>query len=380
MFGKDIRHMYDWPLLGAMLGLFSMGLVTMYGFTGESAFFMRQLIWVIVGFIACFITASVDVRFLKKTSILVGLFLFFNVIFILLLAFGVATKGAQSWLSFGGLGIQPADPMKLVLILMFAKYFSRRHVEIAHIRHILVSGLYVLVPFLLVFLQPDFGSAIIFFAIWFGMVVVSGISKKHLFAVLGLGIVSFAILWQFVFLPHQKERIMTFLHPLTDIQGAGYNAFQSTVAVGSGQFLGKGIGYGTQSRLEFLPEYETDFIFAAFAEEWGFVGSLLLFGLFAVVFGRIISIASRGAGNFETLYGLGLVVFLGSHVIVHVGMNIGLLPVTGLPLPFVSYGGSHVLTECVGVGILLAQKKYARAAHKDALSREIVGVGDAPIM
>jgi len=375
-YAREFFRAYDPILFVATLLLAGAGLVTLYGFTGESMFFARQFAWVIFGIVTSFVIARVDTAILKRTGVLVSLYAFFMGILILLLAFGVATKGAQSWIGVGGFGIQPTDPLKLVLILVLAKYFSRRHVEIAHIRHILVSGAYVFIPFLLVFLQPDFGSAIILAFIWFGMVVVSGISKKHLFAVLGLGIVSFALLWQFVFLPHQKERIMTFIHPLTDIQGAGYNAFQSTVAVGSGQLLGKGIGYGTQSRLEFLPEYETDFIFAAFSEEWGFVGSLLLFALFGVVFARILLIASHGASNFEMLYGLGFAIFLAGHGIVHVGMNIGLLPVTGLPLPFVSYGGSHLLTEFVGIGILLSQARRARPAHKSSLDHEIVGVGE----
>jgi len=367
---------YDWILLGVSLFLVGMGLVTMYGFTDDTLFFAYQIVWVIFGVMLALFIGLADVGMLKRTSVLVFFYGFFIAVLVALLVFGVATKGARSWFGVGGLSIQPTDPLKLVLILVLAKYFSRRHIEIAHIRHILVSVVYAFIPFILVFLQPDFGSAIILFSIWFGMVIVSGISKKHLFAVIGIGIVSFILLWQFMFLPHQKERIMTFLHPLTDIQGTGYNAFQSTVAIGSGQFLGKGIGYGTQSRLEFLPEYETDFIFAAFAEEWGFVGSVLLLGLFGVVLWRIMSVASRGAGNFEVLYGLGFAIYLASHMIVHIGMNVGLLPVTGLPLPFVSYGGSHLLTEFLGIGILLAQSRHARAAHKSSLGYEIVGVGE----
>ena len=160
-----------------------------------------------------------------------------------------------------------------------AKYFSRRHIEIANLRHILISGFYAFVLFLLVFLQPDFGSAIIIFIIWLSMVLFSGISKKHLLAVFLIGILAFGSLWFFVFKDYQKTRIISFLNPLTDISGAGYNAYQSMIAVGSGQILGKGVGLGSQSKLQFLPEYETDFIFAAFSEEWGFVGVLIIFSL-----------------------------------------------------------------------------------------------------
>jgi rod shape determining protein RodA len=196
---------------------------------------------------------------------------------------------------------------------------------------------------------------------------------RHLSAVFFLGIAAFIFLWVGVFADYQKQRIMTFINPLTDIQGAGYNAYQSTIAVGSGELLGKGIGYGTQSKLQFLPEYETDFIFAAFAEEWGFVGVLFTFILFSIVIMRILDTARRGATNFELLYGAGLAILFMSHFVIHVGMNIGLLPVTGTTIPFMSYGGSHLLMEFGGIGILLGMRKYARAIGKGELNRELLG-------
>ena len=213
-------------------------------------------------------------------------------------------------------------------------------------------------------LQPDFGSAIIIALIWLGMVLLSGISRTHLFAVIGISIVAFSGLWLFGFQDYQKTRILTFLHPLADIQGAGYNAYQSTVAVGSGEFLGKGIGYGTQSKLRFLPEYQTDFIFAAFAEEWGFVGVLLLFVLYGVLFWRIIVSAMRGASNFETLFALGVLCYFGAHFLLHTGINVGLLPVTGTTIPFMSYGGSHLLAEFLALGMLSGQAAYALAGRR----------------
>ena len=164
------------------------------------------------------------------------------------------------------------------------------------------------------------------------------------------------------------------MHPFTDIRGAGYNAYQSTIAVGSGGLLGKGVGYGTQSRLKFLPEYQTDFIFAAFVEEWGFVGALVFFFLFGVVIWRILANALIGATNFEMLYGMGLAIFFMSHFIIHVGINIGLLPVTGTTIPFLSYGGSHLLTEFTGLGILMGMRRYARPAHRDAMRNEFLGI------
>jgi rod shape determining protein RodA len=364
----------DWLLFISAFLISCAGLVTMNSFAGESYFFERQLIWLAVSIGMFFVASAVDWRFLRRTTVIVPLFIFSCSLLVLLFIVGTVAKGAQSWFDFGGFSFQPSDPIKLVLILVLAKYFTRRHVEIAHIRHIIVSGIYAFILFALVVVQPDFGSAIILFLVWFGMVLVSGISKKHLVAVIGLGIVSFAMLWLFVFQPYQKQRIMTFIHPLADIRGAGYNAFQSTIAVGSGRILGKGIGYGTQSKLQFLPEYETDFIFAAFAEEWGFVGVVLIFILYAIVIWRILAIAMVGSSNFETLFGLGLAILFMVHIIIHVGMNIGLLPVTGTTVPFMSYGGSHLLTEFLGLGVLMGMRRYGRAAHREAAFNELPGI------
>jgi rod shape determining protein RodA len=281
--------------------------------------------------------------------------------------------GAKSWFNFGAFSFQPSDMMKLVLILILAKYFSRRHVEIRNIKHIFISALYAIVPFLLVFLQPDFGSAMIIFFIWFGMTLVSGIGKKHLLIVVGLGVISFALLWGFVFKDYQKARIATFVNPLADVQGSGYNVYQSTIAVGSGKILGKGVGFGTQSRLKFLPEYQTDFIFAAYAEEWGFAGVLLLFVLLGLILWRILRTAMLGATNFEILFGTGLAIYLVSHMIINIGMNIGLMPVTGITMPFMSYGGSHLITEFIGLGILMGMRRYSRVAHRDDMRNEFLG-------
>jgi len=364
----------DWVLFFAIFPLIGVGLVTMYSFTGENYFFEKQIIWVAMSIIVFFALSFVNFRFLKRTDFLVTVFLISVITLVSLLFFGNVVKGAQSWLSIGGFSIQPSDPVKLVIIMILAKYFSRRHIEIANVRHILVSGFYAFVPFILVLLQPDFGSAIIIFIIWLGMTMVSGISKRHLLFVFIAGVLSFSLLWSYGFTDNQKTRIVSFIHPLTDISGAGYNAYQSTIAVGSGKVLGKGIGYGTQSRLEFLPEYETDFIFAAFTEEWGFIGTTIFLLLFGIVIWRILKIALHGATNFEVLFGLGFAIFLMSHVIIHIGMNIGILPVTGLPLPFVSYGGSHLFTEFIGLGVLMGMRRYSRATHREELDNEFVGV------
>ena len=364
----------DWLLLTATLPLLFAGLSVMNSFTGESQYYERQLIWIALALATFFIFSFIDFRFLRSSSVLVALFL--TVIGALTLLFFVANMvhGTKSWFSIGAFSLQPSDPAKLILILILAKYFSRRHIEIADVKHIIVSGLYALVIFLLVFFQPDFGSAIIIFLVWLGMVLISGISKKHLLLVFLSALSVFLVMWSFILADYQKQRVLTFIHPLADVRGAGYNAYQSTIAVGSGELLGKGVGYGTQSRLKFLPEYETDFIFAAFAEEWGFIGVVILFALFGVVVWRILANAFYGATNFEILFGLGLAILFVSHFTVHIGMNIGLLPVTGVTVLFLSYGGSHLLTEFAGLGILMGMRRYRRAAHKEAMKNEFLGV------
>ncbi|MDD5051031.1 MAG: FtsW/RodA/SpoVE family cell cycle protein [Candidatus Pacebacteria bacterium] len=363
----------DWVLFFATIPIIGAGLITMNSFVGESYFFRKQLISLAVALCVFFVFSRIDFRFLRRTRVVVTLFALSVGSLLLLFVLGIVSRGSQSWFRLGLFAFQPSDVAKLVLIIVMAKYFSRRHIEIAHVRHIFVSGLYAFTLFVLVLLQPDLGSAVIIFLVWFGMVLASGISKKHLLLVFVIGAVSFFGLWHYAFKPYQKERIKNFINPLADVRGSGYNAYQSTIAVGAGRILGKGIGLGTQSRLQFLPEYQTDFIFAAFAEEWGFVGVIFLFSCFGIVIWRVLLNALHGATNFEILFGVGLAVLLMSHFIIHVGMNMGLLPVTGLPFPFMSYGGSHLLTEFAGLGILMGMRRYGRDVHKDSMKNEFLG-------
>ena len=357
---------FDPLLFGAMLFLTGMGLMTMYSYQGDNAYFTRQLLWIVVACGALFVAMIPDYRFLKVGNTTFFLYLTIALALILVLVIGEITLGAQSRFDLGFFSLQPSDPAKLVLIVVLAKYFAKRHEQIGDVRHIIVSGLYTFVIFGLVFIQPDFGSAMILFFVWLGMILVAGIKFRHLLVVFLSGALVFLVMWQFVFLDYQKARIMTFLDPLSDIQGAGYNAYQSTIAVGSGELLGKGVGYGTQSKLLFLPEYETDFIFAAFAEEWGLVGVLVLFGGFGIVVWRLLHHALMGASNFETLFATGVAILFLSHFFVHIGMNIGMLPVTGTTVPFLSYGGSHLVTEFVAVGMVLAMRRYARLKQLEA--------------
>lgn len=374
--GARMRHFVhiDLFLLAAALSVSLLGLATMHSFSAENAYFDRQIIWICIALAVCFAASLPEYGFLRRTSVLVASFAAVMGLLLLVYLFGAVVNGAQNRFNLGFFALQPSDPAKLLLVLVLAKYFARRHIAIQHLRHILVSGGYAFALFALVFFQPDLGSAIIIASIWLGMVLVAGISWRHLALLITIALIAAGAMWHWGLQPYQKQRVLTFLHPLTDIQGAGYNAYQSTVAVGSGELTGKGIGYGTQSKLQFLPEYQTDFIFAAYAEEWGFFGVLLLFGLYGIIIVRILGFALHAGDNFDMLFGAGLAVYLIAQFLVHVGMNIGLLPITGTTLPFMSYGGSHLMTEYASLGILMSMRRHARPVVRDTSRDDLTSV------
>ena len=351
----------DWLIFIPALLISLAGLVTMNSFTGDNYFFFRQSIWILIAVMVFVGASAVDWRFLRRTSVLVPLFLIILFLLASLFLLGRISHGAASWFSLGFAAFQPSDLAKLVLILILSKYFSRRHVEIGNVRHVFVSGIYAAILFVLVFLQPDFGGAIVIAGIWLGMVLVSGISKKHLAFITLAALVLFGILWIGVLRPYQKARILTFIHPAADIHGAGYNAYQSTIAVGSGELFGKGVGQGSQSKLQYLPEYQTDFIFAAFTEEWGFVGAAILLSLMLFLLYRMVASASQAATNFEALFALGVVSLFAIHVAIHAGMNMGIVPVTGIVFPLMSYGGSHLVMEWLALGMVSSMRRFSSA-------------------
>jgi rod shape determining protein RodA len=363
----------DWLLLISALCISALGLISMEGLGQGSAFADRQTVWLVLAVGAFVLFSSLDLRILRRTSVVVAIYSASIALLAFLFIAGSVFGGAQGWFDLGFFALQPADPAKLALVLVLAKYFSRRHIEIAHLRHLVVSGAYALIVIALLFFQPDFGSAVIIAALWMGMVLVAGIPFSRLALLAGVSVAAFVLLWNFGFAEYQKERIMTFIHPLADIQGSGYNAFQSMVAVGSGGIFGKGIGYGTQSRLQFLPEHETDFIFASFAEEWGLVGVILLLGLYGILLYRLVSNARRGETNFESLFTLGVAILILVHLSIHVGTNVGLIPVTGTTLPFMSYGGSHLITGYAMLGMVNAMRRYQRPV-RELSDREVIKV------
>jgi rod shape determining protein RodA len=350
-----------------------LGVLTIHPFDGTQSLAPRQLVFIAVGVVIYFGCAVTDMRFIRRTPFIISSYLFISFLLVLLFLIGAETFGAKSWFNFGLFAFQPADFAKLVVIGLLSKYFSRRHMEIGHIWHIVVSALYVGVIVLLVLFQPDLGTAVILLCVWFGMVLVSGISKKHLLGVFLLGLISATGLWFFGLHDYQRTRILAFAYPMSDIQGAGYNAYQATVAAGSGQLWGKGVGYGTQSKLRFLPEYETDFIFAAFAEEWGFLGVLLVLVLYALLLYQIVTISRHASTNFDALFSIGVAILFVSHITIHAGINLGLLPVTGTTIPFMSSGGSHVVMEFMALGIVASLSQQGRQVPREFSQQEYEG-------
>ena len=364
----------EWPLLLVPISLCLLGILTMHPFdAGSTTLAPRQITWLLVSIVVFVVCATLDMRFIRRTPVIIAGYVVTIVLLISLLGLAHTVMGAKSWFTFGAFSFQPADLGKLAFIALMAKYFSRRHMAIGDFRHIILSGVYAAPVILLILVEPDLGTAAIFSAVWFGMVLVSGIPKKQLAIVATVGLVLATGLWFGGLHDYQRARIMAFVNPAADIHGSGYNAYQATVAAGSGQLWGKGIGYGTQSKLRFLPEYETDFIFAAFAEEWGFVGVTIVLMLYGLLLARLLAISRRSATNFDAFFTLGVLLLLSAHLFIHAGINLGLLPVTGTTIPFMSYGGSHLLAEFAALGIVASLARSGRSVPRDRAMAEYEG-------
>lgn len=369
-----LKRIDPW-IVACIIFIGGISVATMFSYAGTDTFGQRQILWLALGLVVYCVTALFANRtFFEHSRALVVFYGITAALLVLVLLVGSTINGAQSWIPLGIFSFQPADLAKIILMLLLAKYLSRRHVVIHHMRHIVVTACYLLGFVGLILLQPDFGSAMVLVALWLGIMFVSGISRKHLVLLIAAGLLMAVIAWLFVFKPYQKARIVSFVHPLSDIRGTGYNAYQSVVAVGSGGMLGKGVGYGSQSRLAFLPEHHTDFIFASFAEEWGFVGVLLLLGLYALLCSRLLYYTNRMDSNFSFLFTLGVLFLFLIHIGITVGMNIGIAPIVGLPLPLASYGGSHILIECFALGLCSNFARSRSAVYHGKMTKEFHGL------
>ncbi len=348
---------FDWRLFFTFLALALVGLISTLGI-GEAAkqFFAKQSLFLAVGVVFVFLVSLFDYRIFKNHS-LPSVILYLACILLLFISLASkSVRGINAWITIGSFRLEPSEFAKIAIIILLAKYFSQKHVEIYRAHHIIASGIYVAVPALLVLKQPDLGSAFIFFVIWLSMLLAAGIKRKHLLVILLVGVLVALVAWLAFLQPYQKNRVISFLNPYLDPKGEGYSIIQSKIAIGSGSIWGNGFGKGTQSSFGFLPEAHTDFAFAAFAEQFGFAGTTGLFTLLLFLFFRIGKIGFGLRNNFAKLFSVGLIAFIFSHVFVNAGMNLGLLPITGIPFPFLSYGGSFFVSVSLGIGLLESMK------------------------
>ncbi len=347
----DILKKIDWQLNIAIFIIMSLGLITLS--SGFLELFYQQLVWMILGiFILLFIPFLNLRHFFSYRWIILLIFFFSIVLLILVQIFGVTVSGSRSWLGIGSFGFQPSELAKLTLILVLASFFSRRHVGIKKIETILGSFFYLIFPIFLILLEPDVGAALIFFGIWFGFLLGSGMPLKYLLLAFPFILVLSLLIWNFGFEDYQRARILGFLSPWEDPLGVNYNVIQSKIAIGSAGLFGKGFGQGTQVNLGFLPVAHTDFIFAAFVEEWGILAGIILIFIFSYIIFRICKIAIRSHNNFNKLFCLGAVLFFFFQFIINIGSTLGLTPVIGVVFPFLSYGGSNFLTSSLIIGII----------------------------
>lgn len=364
---------FDWPLIGSVLVLSFIGLMELRGVdAGEgTAYFFRQLFFLGCGVVAMFSFSFFDIQIFKNSSFfLVAIYFLLIAILGTVLVLGHKVHGMTGWFRFGQIGFAPVEFAKVILILILAKYFSGRHIEVYRIRHIIISGIYTLFPAVFVLMQPDLGSVLILVFIWLGIVILSGMKSRHLSVVLLLGILVSVSAWFFVLKTYQKERILSVLDSNRDPLGYNYNINQAKIAIGSGGLFGKGLGRSSQGQLSFLPEKHTDFIFALFAEEWGFAGILFFFAVYSFFFYRLIKIIIASFNNFFRLFTAGFAVMIFAHLLINVGMNLGIIPVTGIPLPFLSYGGSNLLVNFIALGIIQninIQSKKSGAVFSNAI-------------
>ena len=353
----------DWVLIITATLLVGMGFLSLYSSSlgkGDFSNFQKQIIFFGVGFFLMFLLSFFDWRALRDNPYLILILYFLSLVLLAgLYFFAPIIRGVRSWYKIGELTIDPIEFTKIVLIILLAKYFSTRHVEMYQIRHILLSGFYFLIPSLLVFFQPDLGQVIILILLWLGILIISGISLKQLLILLFCFLLIFILAWHFVLKDYQKARILSFILPqLADPLAIGWSEQQAKIAIGSGGLFGQGIGRGSQTQYGFLPEPQTDFIFAALAEETGFLGVSLLLILFSILLWRILKIAFISQTNFSRLFAAGFAILLISQIFINIGMNIGILPIIGIPLPLISYGGSNLITTFIGFGLLQSIKTH----------------------
>ena len=348
---------FDWIIFAVVMLLVVFGLVEIYSVAlgqGQGSLnllnFKKQLLFSGIGFFFLFLFTFIDSYFLKSLNKYI--YAFSVLILIAVLLFGETIRDTKGWFNIFGFGLQPVEFVKIVLILCLASYFSGLATRVKTARHFFGSAILAFVLIGLVLLQPDFGSAMILGAIWLIMLLAAGFDKKYFILIGVAGVILFTIAWFFLFKDYQKERIINFSNADTNSQESGYNIAQSIIAIGSGGITGKGVGFGSQSQLKFLPEAQNDFIFAVISEELGFLGVSLVLAFYFIFFFRCFRVLKKINNDFGIYFLLGATGLIFIQMFINIGMNLGIVPVVGLPLPFISYGGSSLISLLLLVGMI----------------------------
>ncbi|MCP3924251.1 MAG: rod shape-determining protein RodA [Desulfobacterales bacterium] len=359
MFDKRIYENIDWGLIGLTLLLCFTGLIVLYSAvhagssTSHQVFFKKQLIWLACGLCCMIIVSLISYKNLEKWGI--WIYIFCICLLIAVYFFGKKAGGSQRWLELGPVTVQPSEIVKVAVIIILARYFSKKVTRQGFVLKTLMTPfILVMIPFLLIAKQPDLGTSMLILLISVFMTLFVKIARRTFIYMTVSGAAFIPFVWMFLLQDYQKQRILTFLSPDSDTRGAGYHIFQSKIAIGSGMITGKGYLEGTQNALSFLPEQHTDFILTVLAEEWGFIGSSFLLVVYLAFMVWGLNIAAGCRDSFGTILAVGIVSMLFCQVFINVGMIMGLMPVVGVPLPLVSYGGSSVLTSMIGIGILMS--------------------------
>ena len=338
-------------ILIASIGILNLYSTTLEGEVSVTPLYLKQIFWLLIGLAVMMVIAFTEYRFYSDFAYIVYMVAFFFLVVVM--GYGIITSGAQRWIKIGSISFQPSEFVKISLILALAKFFHRPPSrEGFSLKDLPFPFLLLLLPMGLILKQPDLGTAIILLLIFFSILIFVKIRWSTLLAIGLGGAVLLPISWSFL-KEYQKRRIITFFSPELDPLGAGYHIIQSKIAVGSGGIIGKGFMKGTQCRLGFLPEQQTDFIFSALGEEWGLIGSLIIVGLYCMLILWGLRIAVQSKDRFGAILSFGVVAMLFWHIFINIGMVLGMMPVVGIPLPLLSYGGSFLLSTMIGMGLLL---------------------------
>jgi rod shape determining protein RodA len=364
---------FDFFLMGTTLILACFGIAMIHSATMGTAYGgfslgglpLRQVFYLLTGTVVLVILSAMDYRYLDYIRLpiyVLNLALLGLVIFI-----GKETYGATRWIDLGFFDLQPSELAKPLLVITLSCFLARSEERSTSLGTFLLSLLHILPPMALVFIQPDLSTAIVLAAIWLGMIWSAGTRPVYLLGLLFLALPAGFVAWNYVLADYQKVRLLLFLDPYQDLWGGGYNILQAWTAIGSGGWLGKGFGQGTQSQLHFLPVRHSDFIFAVIAEELGFLGATALLILLLVFLWQIVQVASRGGDTAGRLIAVGVASSIAFQCLVNIGMNVGIMPVTGLPLPLISYGGSSMLSTLLALGLVQSVSVYRRRSTFEPL-------------